>query len=199
MRYRRGRVPEILPMKFVSFRAGGAARYGLVDGNRVVDLTRRLKYPDLKSLITADAFAEAGREAKGAAADFALDQIAFDPVIPNPGKIICVGLNYQEHRNETGMTSSPAPRDVHPLGRYADGPPRPHGEATRFGAARLRGRAGRDHREGRPKHQRGRGRGAHLRLLLLQRRLDPRVSAACFAVDAGQELSWRPVRSGLSS
>jgi len=96
-------------MKFVSFRAGGAARYGLVEGNRVIDLTKRLKYADLKALITADAFAEAGRAAKGATADYALDQIAFDPVIPNPGKIICVGLNYQEHRNETGMTSHPLP------------------------------------------------------------------------------------------
>jgi 2-keto-4-pentenoate hydratase/2-oxohepta-3-ene-1,7-dioic acid hydratase in catechol pathway len=96
-------------MKFVSFRAGGAALYGLVEGNRVVDLTQRLKYPDLKALITADAFAEAGRAAKGAPADYALDQIAFDPVIPNPGKIICVGLNYQEHRNETGMTTHPLP------------------------------------------------------------------------------------------
>lgn len=96
-------------MKFVSFRAGGAARYGLVEGNRVIDLTKRLKYADLKALITADAFAEAGRAAKGVTADYALDQIAFDPVIPNPGKIICVGLNYQEHRNETGMTSHPLP------------------------------------------------------------------------------------------
>ena len=96
-------------MKFVSFRAGGAARYGLVEGNRVIDLTKRVKYADLKALITADAFGEAGRAAKGATADYALDQIAFDPVIPNPGKIICVGLNYQEHRNETGMTSHPLP------------------------------------------------------------------------------------------
>jgi len=96
-------------MKFVSFRAGGAARYGLVEGNRIVDLTRRLKYPDLKALIVADAFAEAGRAAKGATADFTLDQIVFDPVIPNTGKIICVGLNYQEHRNETGMTDHPLP------------------------------------------------------------------------------------------
>ena len=96
-------------MKFVSFRAKGAARYGVVDGNRVVDLTTRLKYPDLKSLIAADGFAEAARESKGASADFMLDQIAFDPVIPNPGKIICVGLNYQEHRDETGMISHPLP------------------------------------------------------------------------------------------
>jgi 2-keto-4-pentenoate hydratase/2-oxohepta-3-ene-1,7-dioic acid hydratase in catechol pathway len=96
-------------MKFVSFRAGGAARYGMVDGDRVVDLTPRLKHPDLKSLIAADAFAEAGRAAKGTTADFTLAQITFDPLIPNPGKIICVGLNYQEHRNETGMTTHPLP------------------------------------------------------------------------------------------
>src|SRR5262245_16534802 len=96
-------------MKFVSFRAGGAARYGLVEGNGVVDLTRRLKYPDLKALIVADAFAEAGRAAKGAAADFALDPIAFEPGIPNPGQINLVGPNYPEPRNETGMTNHPHP------------------------------------------------------------------------------------------
>ena len=96
-------------MKFLSFRAGGAAHYGVVDGNNVGDLTRRLKYPDLKALIAADAFAEAMRAAKGAAADFTLQQIAFDPPIANPGKIICVGLNYHEHLNETGMKKFPYP------------------------------------------------------------------------------------------
>ena len=45
-------------MKFLSFRAGRAAQYGVADGNNVIDLTRRLKYPDLKSLIAADARAE---------------------------------------------------------------------------------------------------------------------------------------------
>jgi len=36
--------------------------------------------------------------------------MTFLPVIPNPGKIICVGLNYEEHRVETGRdkTESPA-------------------------------------------------------------------------------------------
>jgi 2-keto-4-pentenoate hydratase/2-oxohepta-3-ene-1,7-dioic acid hydratase in catechol pathway len=90
-------------MKFLSFRAKGAARYGIVDGNRIVDLTPRLKYSDLKALIAADAMAEAAREGKGAAADFTLDQIAFDPVIVDPAKIVCVGLNYHEHANETGL------------------------------------------------------------------------------------------------
>jgi len=96
-------------MKFLSFRAGGSAHYGLVDCNDVVDLTGRLKYPDLKALIEADAAAEAANAAKGAGADFTLDQITFDPVIPNPGKIICVGLNYEGHRKETGMTQHKFP------------------------------------------------------------------------------------------
>jgi 2-keto-4-pentenoate hydratase/2-oxohepta-3-ene-1,7-dioic acid hydratase in catechol pathway len=90
-------------MKFLSFRTGGTAHYGVVDGNNVVDLSPRLKYPDLRALIAADARAEAIREAKGAAADFTLEQITFDPVIANPDKIVCVGLNYHEHLNETGM------------------------------------------------------------------------------------------------
>ncbi len=96
-------------MKFLSFRAGGAAHYGLVDGNDVVDLTARLSYPDLKALIEADAAAEAANAAKGADSDFTLDQITFDPVIPNPGKIICVGLNFEGHRKETGMTQHKMP------------------------------------------------------------------------------------------
>ena len=96
-------------MKFLSFRAGGAARYGMVDGNKVIDLTGRLKYPDLKALIAADGRAEAARAAKGAAADFTLDQITFNPAIPNPEKIVCIGLNYHDHLNETGMKKFPYP------------------------------------------------------------------------------------------
>ncbi len=96
-------------MKFLSFRAGSSAHYGVVDDNKVVDLTPRLKYSDLKALIAADARAEAERAMKGAAADFTLEQITFDPVITNPAKIIAVGLNYNEHINETGLASHDYP------------------------------------------------------------------------------------------
>jgi len=90
-------------MKLVSFRAKGAAHYGVVAGNGIVDLSPRLsRYADIKALLMAGALAEAERAAKGAASDFRLDEIAFDPVIPNPGKILCIGLNYEEHRMETG-------------------------------------------------------------------------------------------------
>jgi len=96
-------------MKFVSFRAGGSARYGLIKGGGVVDLTARLDYPDLRSLIAANGSAKAAGAAEGAAPDFPLSDIDYDPVIPNPDKILCVGLNYHEHRQETGMTQHKFP------------------------------------------------------------------------------------------
>ena len=42
--------------------------------------------------------------------DASFDSLTLLPVIPNPGKIVCVGLNYEEHRVETGRdkTESPA-------------------------------------------------------------------------------------------
>jgi 2-keto-4-pentenoate hydratase/2-oxohepta-3-ene-1,7-dioic acid hydratase in catechol pathway len=91
-------------MKLVSFRAKGAAHYGVATGSGVVDLTPRVgsKYADIKALIAAGALGEAEQAAKGATADYTLDQIAFDPAIPNPGKILCIGLNYEDHRAETG-------------------------------------------------------------------------------------------------
>lgn len=96
-------------MRFVSFRASGRARYGLVVGNGIVDLTTRRNEPDLKSLIAAGGLADAARAYGGNKPDFALDAIEFDPLIPNPSKIICIGLNYHEHRNETKMTGDAYP------------------------------------------------------------------------------------------
>lgn len=89
-------------MKLASFRLKGRASYGIVSGSAVVDLGARLgkKYPDLKALIAGEGFAEA-RALEKAGADAKLEEIEFLPVIPNPGKILCIGLNYEEHRAET--------------------------------------------------------------------------------------------------
>ena len=96
-------------MKFVSFRAGGRARYGLVTNGGIVDLTARRREPDLKSLIAAGGLKHAASTHGGDRPDFSLDVVQFDPVIPNPSKIICIGLNYHEHRNETRMTGDAYP------------------------------------------------------------------------------------------
>jgi 2-keto-4-pentenoate hydratase/2-oxohepta-3-ene-1,7-dioic acid hydratase in catechol pathway len=52
-------------------------------------------------VIVADAFAEAA-EAATKARRYPLAEISWLPVIPDPDKIICIGLNYETHRKETG-------------------------------------------------------------------------------------------------
>lgn len=97
-------------MKLASYRLQNKDSYGAVVDGGVIDLAKRLKYPDLHSVIAAGALAEAAAAAKGAQPDATLAQISFLPVLPNPGKIICVGLNYKAHREETGRkeTDNPA-------------------------------------------------------------------------------------------
>jgi len=98
-------------MKLVSFLSAGRPSFGVVEDGGVVDLGRRLggRWPTLKALIAADALAEAARVAQEAASDIRLDAVELAPVIPDPDKIICVGLNYRDHVAETGRTVTPHP------------------------------------------------------------------------------------------
>ena len=97
-------------MKLATVQTGKGSTYGIVTDKGVVDLGARLgsRYPDLKSIIAAHAFAEAQKLA-GEKPDFALADLKWLPVIPNPGKILCVGLNYQEHVVETGRDNTEQP------------------------------------------------------------------------------------------
>ncbi|MHA6719706.1 fumarylacetoacetate hydrolase family protein [Sphingomonas sp. RS6] len=97
-------------MKLASFTVSGRASYGVVDGDTLFDVGAVLadRYPDLKALIAADAVAAA--QAAVATSDaLALAEVALLPVIPNPGKIFCVGHNYETHRQETGRDKTEHP------------------------------------------------------------------------------------------
>jgi 2-keto-4-pentenoate hydratase/2-oxohepta-3-ene-1,7-dioic acid hydratase in catechol pathway len=91
-------------MKVVSFVRNGKSSYGVVVNDGIVDVGARLgaKYADLVAVLKAGALAEVEAAAKGAAADLPYDGTTLLPVIPNPGKIVCVGVNYDEHRREMG-------------------------------------------------------------------------------------------------
>jgi len=95
-------------MKFASFSKNGKAGYGAVTKDGIVDLGRRLSHADLKAVIAAGAMDEARKAAGGQAADMPLESVTLLPPIPNPSKIICIGLNYHEHRKETGRTEETA-------------------------------------------------------------------------------------------
>ena len=88
-------------MKVVTFERNGSRSYGLLDEDRVVDVGSRLasRYPDLRSVLAAGALKELKSLAKDDA--FRIDEVKLLPIIPNPEKILCVGLNYVSHRTET--------------------------------------------------------------------------------------------------
>ena len=98
-------------MKLASYLLAGKVGYGVVTDRGVVDLTRRIgsKYPDLRALLAGDGLTDARQAIAGAAPDCQLADLALLPVIPNPDKIICVGLNYADHVKETGrdLTENP--------------------------------------------------------------------------------------------
>ncbi|CCE01621.1 fumarylacetoacetate hydrolase family protein [Bradyrhizobium sp. STM 3809] len=105
-------------MKFASFEINNVTSWGLVEGDEIADLGAALRdrFPDLKSAIAADALKEAATAAAGAKRH-ALSAITFLPVIPNPDKILCIGLNYETHRKETGRSEVENPTV---FGRFAN-------------------------------------------------------------------------------
>ncbi len=92
-------------MKLASFSTSHGTSWGVIDGQAAIDVGAVLqaKYPDLLSAIQAGAMAEV-TAAAATAGRIPLADITWLPVIPTPGKILCVGLNYETHRKETGRT-----------------------------------------------------------------------------------------------
>jgi 2-keto-4-pentenoate hydratase/2-oxohepta-3-ene-1,7-dioic acid hydratase in catechol pathway len=59
------------------------------------------RFPDLRSVLEAGALAQAKQAAQNGVRH-SFDTVAFEPVIPHPGKILCVGANYLSHMKEMG-------------------------------------------------------------------------------------------------
>lgn len=91
-------------MKIASYRDGNRNTYGVVVEGGVVDVGRRLagRYPTLRAVLAAGALEEVAKASRGQAPDRRLEEIAFLPVIPDPEKIICIGINYAAHAREGG-------------------------------------------------------------------------------------------------
>lgn len=87
----------------------GIRSYGVVDGETLIDAGEALRerYADLRAVIAAGALADLGKKADG-------ERLAFSDVtllspIPNPDKILCIGLNYMTHIKETGREAPKKP------------------------------------------------------------------------------------------
>lgn len=91
-------------MRLVTMRTAGGTRAGRIDGDEVVQLDD----PDVGALL-ASGPEWAERVATAGGRRHALDEVDLAPLIPRPSKIVCLGLNYQSHIDETGKR-----RPTHP-------------------------------------------------------------------------------------
>lgn len=91
-------------MKLVSFRHAGKNSFGVVKDEGIVDLGA---FPSDVGSSLKDALSRASFDAIRNIASTATDTLSWDmvellPVIPDPQKILCVGINYLSHVKETG-------------------------------------------------------------------------------------------------
>ncbi len=97
-------------MKFLSYSYQGNVTFGAVTDAGVVDLGRRHgELADLREAIRNDQLGTLAAEAAAADADVALEDIDYLPTIPNPEKVICIGVNYA-NRNAEYKDGSSAPK-----------------------------------------------------------------------------------------
>ena len=98
-------------MKLASYMYDNKACYDSVDGDGIIDLSRRIgaRYPDIRSLLAGGGLEAAKKAASGQQPDLKLAEVCLLPVIPNPGKIFCIGLNYDDHRKEGKHEKTEAP------------------------------------------------------------------------------------------
>jgi 2-keto-4-pentenoate hydratase/2-oxohepta-3-ene-1,7-dioic acid hydratase in catechol pathway len=99
-------------MKLVTFDAGDGARAGVIEDERVVDAWALLGEPHrggLRELIAAGRFEDL-RERLGdaGAPSHPLSSVRLLAPIPDPEKIVCIGLNYRKHAAEVGVTEPPS-------------------------------------------------------------------------------------------
>lgn len=96
-------------MKLASYRYNGNNSYGIYTPTGLIDLGSKIghRYADLKALLAADALAEAENYAHNEP-DVSINDVTFLPVIVQPGKILCVGMNYADKRKEFNELN-PAP------------------------------------------------------------------------------------------
>lgn len=97
-------------MKIASFTHAGRHSYGVVDGDTVVDAGAVLghTYSDLRAVLaSSDGLAELAKLTN--APRLNTKDVEWLPVIPNPDKVLCVGLNYLKHIIETGRETPKYP------------------------------------------------------------------------------------------
>ncbi len=98
-------------MKLVTFDAGDGARAGVVEDGRVLDAWALLGEPHrggLRELLAAGRVEDlSGRLGDSGAPSHPPSAVQMLAPIPDPEKIVCIGLNYRKHAAEVGVEQLP--------------------------------------------------------------------------------------------
>lgn len=91
-------------MKLLSFSRNGSTSYGAFLDDGIVDLGVRNshRWPSLSAALRNGAIEALRTQAAAIGPDFGPGEIRFLPPILDPGRVLCVGLNYKSHIEETG-------------------------------------------------------------------------------------------------
>lgn len=103
-------------MKLLTFREGNDLRLGVATDAGVIDVAAAAAALGVSGAPASVEAAAAGGAAGAALADVVAKaagrsgawlrdaaSLTLGPAVPNPGKIVCVGLNYRKHAEESGM------------------------------------------------------------------------------------------------
>ena len=107
-------------MRLLTYQSDDGLKLGIKTGRGILDVSAAAAAAGVKRPITPDAVYGRGNavlsrlnELAAATDDPALfhneDDLTLGPAVPNPGKILCIGLNYQKHAAETGATAPDEP------------------------------------------------------------------------------------------
>jgi 2-keto-4-pentenoate hydratase/2-oxohepta-3-ene-1,7-dioic acid hydratase in catechol pathway len=91
-------------MKLASYVVDGEEQFGVVRDDGVITMNHLFgaRAASLRDALAADMLPQIQEAARNANIDHKLSGIKFLPVIPNPDKIACAGINYRSHASETG-------------------------------------------------------------------------------------------------
>ncbi len=102
-------------MKLLTYRLspGDTPRWGAVVGDGVVDLgARNPDLPDLREALRHGALVHLQEQVASASPDASLADVDYLPTIPNPEKIICIGVNYAnrnaEYKDDSDLPEYPS-------------------------------------------------------------------------------------------
>ncbi len=98
-------------MRFTTLVLNGQPRLAVVDGDNAIDLAAAVPgtASDMRAALAAgtDLIAAAQAALASSAPRLALAEQRYAALVPDPGKTICLGLNYFDHAKEGGRTEKP--------------------------------------------------------------------------------------------